>query len=193
MPFKFVLTVWLLFSGVAGQLPPLAEHVRAVLTAEPGVVMSIEIIQKQLDQLVVETGNFEIVDSGKCIYDSQNETILVEGNTIKTWDKQSRQLIIDATREEEFSLFELLKGDFSRLQFHNNDPGDSQLDFSIPEAGLSGTLFVKKDEAIPEKILLDYGSEQSLEIRIRSLEPIKPPGLFHSFHPEPLEVIDLRE
>jgi len=155
--------------------------------------MSIEIVQKQLDQLVVEAGNFEIVDSGKCIYDAPNETIMVEGDTIKTWDKQSRQLILDATHQEEFSLFELLKGDFSRLQFSDTDSEKYRLDFSIPEAGLSGTLFVKNDNGIPEKIVLDYGSDQSLEIRILSLESVKPPGLFYSFHPKPLEVIDLRE
>ncbi|MFQ6612820.1 MAG: hypothetical protein ACE5D2_06925 [Fidelibacterota bacterium] len=193
MLLRFLSILLLLAPGVFGQTPSLVEKVKAVLTAKPGVILSIKIIQKQFDQSSVERGNFEIVDSGRYIFDSKEESILVDGKMIQTWNKRTRQLIIDEIVEGEFSLFDLLKGDFDQYLFTEEDQKDGKLDFSIPEIGISGSLFVDNPTGIPEKIIVRNGPDQSLEIEINSLKTIEAPGLFSSFNPQPLEVIDLRE
>lgn len=181
--------------GLKGQSEVAAKFTQ-YLMAPPGVEMDIEIRQQQFQNFFIDTGKVEVLGSGKYLFDSPRETVLVNGTLIKTWNKQTGQLIIDETVQGEFTLFHLLSGDLERVKFiglkHQNQKYATLL-FEVPQIGITGKVNLDPESGKPFSLELIYGPDQTVKISVLRIKPLGKNNLYTSFNPQAREVIDLRE
>ena len=112
-----LIYIILLTAGLWPQSNPWKEKFISAMNDPRGVSITVEIEQKQFDTNSVERGTIEIVKKDHYLLDTSSETVVVMGDTIQTWNKQSNQLIIDQTIEGDFSIFNLLTGGFESVIF----------------------------------------------------------------------------
>ena len=158
-----------------------------------GVSITVEIEQKQFDTNSVERGTIEIVKKDHYLLDTLSETVVVMGDTIQTWNKQSNQLIIDQTIEGDFSIFNLLTGGFESVIFSKPIVREKQVSmhYDIPTMGYEGKIIIKKNGR-PIELKIQYGSNQNVTMKILTFYHGNL-SLYHAFNPSDVEVIDLRE
>jgi len=184
-----------------GSLPLLgAEHdllanLRNVLLQPPGIGMDVRIQQLQYDNTFTTTGYVEILGPHRYYFDSVEQTILVDNQTIKTWNKVPRQLIIDTIVEDEFSLFSLLSGNFQGIEIINVDSTAETItwSFSITAMSITGRLTVESGSLHPLQIQFTYDEDNLFTAEITNFRLLEPPTQFQQFQPQPKEIIDLRE
>ena len=58
-----------------------------------GVSISVVIHQKQFESTIIDTGFIEIKGKNKYILELQNETVFINDDIIKTWNKIDNQLL----------------------------------------------------------------------------------------------------
>lgn len=182
----FTVVIW-------AQTNPWKDKFIAAMNDSNGVVISVEILQKQFESSLVERGIIEIFKEKHYVLDTASETVYVTGDTIQIWNKVSGQLIIDQIIEGDISLFNLITGDFKDVNFGTPIVGVSlvAMDFDIPMMGYRGKITLSK-KGQPKVIKIIYGPNQNVSLIVKKYRTgnLK---LYHSFNPIAAEVIDLRE
>ncbi|MEE8437413.1 MAG: hypothetical protein V3S22_03645, partial [Candidatus Neomarinimicrobiota bacterium] len=114
---------------------------------------------------------------------------------VKTWNKQTRQLIIDETIKGEFNLFQLLTGNFEGVDFTKSirTGSKTKLNYEIKTMGFKGYISFDTRSGRPLELTMYYSPDQSFKITVTGASTLKKESLFESFAPAALEVIDLRE
>ncbi|MEE8335719.1 MAG: hypothetical protein V3S48_04720 [Candidatus Neomarinimicrobiota bacterium] len=183
------------FVGLIAGAGEKAESLKRFLQSPDGVQLQVEIRQKQFEQQNIITGTIEILALDKYLFDSENETIVVQGSTVRTWNKQTRQLILDGIIKGEFNLFQLLTGNFKGVEFTKSSrSGDlTKLNYEIKTMGFNGYITFDSESGRPVDLTMYYSPDQSFKITITGVSTLKRESLFNSFAPDALEVIDLRE
>ena len=173
----------------------LLRDIREVLLQPSGVGMDIQIQQVQYEKTFAAYGYVEILGPNRYYFDSDEQTILVEDKTIKTWNKAPQQLIIDTIIEDEFSLFQLLSGNFQALELVSVDSTAETItvSFSISEMSITGELVVEASSLQPIQIQFTYDENNLFIAHISNFCVLTAPTQFQQFQPQPKEVIDLRE
>jgi len=173
----------------------LLRDIREVLLQPSGVGMDIQIQQVQYEKTFAAYGYVEILGPNRYYFDSDEQTILVEDKTIKTWNKAPQQLIIDTIIEDEFSLFQLLSGNFQALELVSVDSTAETItvSFSISEMSITGELVVEASSLQPIQIQFTYDENNLFIAHISNFRVLTAPTQFQQFQPQPKEVIDLRE
>ncbi|MBC8345105.1 MAG: hypothetical protein ISR82_03905 [Candidatus Marinimicrobia bacterium] len=158
-----------------------------------GVSITVEIEQKQFESNSVERGTIEILKKDHYLLDTPSETVVVTGDTIQTWNKESNQLIIDQTIEGDFSIFNLLTGGFDSVVFREPNVQETQvsMNYNIPTMGYKGKINIKKNGQ-PIELKIQYGSNQYVTMKVLTFHHGNL-SLYHKFNPSEVEVIDLRE
>ena len=189
-PFIYII---LLIAGLWPQSNPWKEKFISAMNDPRGVSITVEIEQKQFDTNSVERGTIEIVKKDHYLLDTSSETVVVMGDTIQTWNKQSNQLIIDQTIEGDFSIFNLLTGGFESVIFSKPIVREKQVSmhYDIPTMGYEGKIIIKKNGR-PIELKIQYGSNQNVTMKILTFYHGNL-SLYHAFNPSDVEVIDLRE
>jgi hypothetical protein len=183
-----------LFSVVSlAQTNPWKDKFISAMNDANGVVISVEIQQKQFESNSVEYGTIEIFKEEHYLLDTASETVYVAGDTIKTWNKVTGQLIIDQTVEGDISIFNLITGDFKDVLFGTPIVGEMivAMDIDIPMMGYKGKLTISK-KGHPKVIKIIYGPDQNVSLKVNKYR-IGNLKLYHSFNPSAKEVINLRE
>ena len=183
-----------LFTVVIGaQTNPWKDKFITAMNDSNGVVISVEILQKQFESSLVERGIIEIFKEKHYVLDTASETVYVTGDTIQIWNKVAGQLIIDQIIEGDISLFNLITGDFKDVNFGTPIVGVSlvAMDFDIPMMGYRGKITLSK-KGQPKVIKIIYGPNQNVSLIVKKYRTGKL-KLYHSFNPIAAEVIDLRE
>ena len=189
-PLMYII---LLTVGLWPQSNPWKEKFISAMNDPRGVSITVEIEQKQFDTNSVERGTIEIVKKDHYLLDTSSETVVVMGDTIQTWNKQSNQLIIDQTIEGDFSIFNLLTGGFESVIFSKPIVREKQVSmhYDIPTMGYEGKIIIKKNGR-PIELNIQYGSNQNVTMKILTFYHGNL-SLYHAFNPSDVEVIDLRE
>ena len=189
-PLMYII---LLTAGLWPQSNPWKEKFISAMNDPRGVSITVEIEQKQFDTNSVERGTIEIVKKDHYLLDTSSETVVVMGDTIQTWNKQSNQLIIDQTIEGDFSIFNLLTGGFESVIFSKPIVREKQVSihYDIPTMGYEGKIIIKKNGR-PIELKIQYGSNQNVTMKILTFYHGNL-SLYHAFNPSDVEVIDLRE
>ena len=194
-PFRILLVlVW-------GSLPlwgadnGLLGNIREVLLQSPGIGMDVQVQQVQYDKTFTTNGYVEIIGPNRYYFDSAEQTILVENQTIKTWNKIPQQLIIDTVVKDEFSLFTLLSGDFHGLEIITVDSTAETvtLSFRVNEMSIRGRLVVESPSLHPLQVQFTYDEDNLFTAHISNFRVLTSPTKFQRFQPQPGEIIDLRE
>ena len=188
-----LIYIILLTTGLWPQSNPWKEKFISAMNNQRGVSITVEIEQKQFDTNSVERGTIEIVKKDHYLLDTSSETVVVMGDTIQTWNKQSNQLIIDQTIEGDFSIFNLLTGGFESVIFSKPIVREKQVSmhYDIPTMGYEGKIIIKKNGR-PIELKIQYGSNQNVTMKILNFYHGNL-SLYHAFNPSDVEVIDLRE
>jgi len=188
-----LIYIILLTAGLWPQSNPWKEKFISAMNDPRGVSITVEIEQKQFDTNSVERGTIEIVKKDHYLLDTSSETVVVMGDTIQTWNKQSNQLIIDQTIEGDFSIFNLLTGGFESVIFSKPIVREKQVSmhYDIPTMGYEGKIIIKKNGR-PIELKIQYGSNQNVTMKILTFYHGNL-SLYHAFNPSDVEVIDLRE
>ena len=188
-----LIYIILLTAGLWPQSNPWKEKFISAMNDPRGVSITVEIEQKQFDTNSVERGTIEIVKKDHYLLDTSSETVVVMGDTIQTWNKQSNQLIIDQTIEGDFSIFNLLTGGFESVIFSKPIVREKQVSmhYDIPTMGYEGKIIIKKNGR-PIELKIQYGSNQNVTMKILTFYHGNL-SLYHAFNPPDVEVIDLRE
>ena len=189
-PLMYII---LLTAGLWPQSNPWKEKFISAMNDPRGVSITVEIEQKQFDTNSVERGTIEIVKKDHYLLDTSSETVVVMGDTIQTWNKQSNQLIIDQTIEGDFSIFNLLTGGFESVIFSKPIVREKQVSmhYDIPTMGYEGKIIIKKNGR-PIELKIQYGSNQNVTMKVLTFYH-GDLSLYHAFNPSDAEVIDLRE
>ena len=189
-PFIYII---LLTAGLWPQSNPWKEKFISAMNDPRGVSITVEIEQKHFDTNSVEWGTIEIVKKDHYLLDTSSETVVVMGDTIQTWNKQSNQLIIDQTIEGDFSIFNLLTGGFESVIFSKPIVREKQVSmhYDIPTMGYEGKIIIKKNGR-PIELKIQYGSNQNVTMKVLTFYH-GDLSLYHAFNPSDVEVIDLRE
>ena len=158
-----------------------------------GVSISVVIHQKQFESTIIDTGFIEIKGKNKYILELQNETVFINDDIIKTWNKIDNQLIIDKKVKGEITIFDLLTGDFKELSLGKTTlVGDYvKLDFSIQSMEYEGSM-IMFNSGQPKEININYGYDQSVILTVNNFK-IGQLALYDNFNPQNVEIIDLRE
>lgn len=188
-----LIYIILLTAGLWPQSNPWKEKFISAMNDPRGVSITVEIEQKQFDTNSVERGIIEIVKKDHYLLDTSSETVVVMGDTIQTWNKQSNQLIIDQTIEGDFSIFNLLTGGFESVIFSKPIVREKQVSmhYDIPTMGYEGKIIIKKNGR-PIELKIQYGSNQNVTMKVLTFYH-GDLSLYHAFNPSDAEVIDLRE
>ena len=158
-----------------------------------GVSVSIVIHQKQFESSVIDTGLIEIKASDKYIIDFSDETVHVDNDIIKTWNKKDGQLIIDRRIKGDIAIFDLFNKDFKEMILGSTTIQNEiiMIDFDIPKMGYKGTISILSSGE-PKEIKIIYGPEQTVLLVVNKIK-IGGLTLYNRFNPQNVEIIDLRE
>ena len=188
-----LIYIILLTAGLWPQSNPWNEKFISAMNDPRGVSITVEIEQKQFDTNLIERGTIEIVKKDHYLLDTSSETVVVMGDTIQTWNKQSNQLIIDQTIEGDFSIFNLLTGGFESVIFSKPIVRKKQVSmhYDILTMGYKGKIIIKKNGR-PIELKIQYGSNQSVTMKVLTFYH-GDLSLYNAFNPSDAEVINLRE
>lgn len=158
-----------------------------------GVSFNAIIDQKQFDMNSKISAYVEVVDSLHLLIEIDNETIILRGDTIQTYNKKTNQLIIDRLIEGDVGIFSLLSGNLREININKTTSlkNTIQINFSVPSLNYQGFLEILKSGR-PKRMRLTFSNDQFINITIRDF---KKGGLsrFNKFNPSPIEIINLYE
>ena len=191
--FRVVIAYALFVSGTYSQSKLWYDKFIKYIDRPDGLSVSIVIHQKQFESSVIDTGLIEIKDSDKYILDFSDETVHVDNDIIKTWNKKDSQLIIDRRIKGDIAIFDLFNKDFKEMTLGATTIQNEiiMIDFDIPKMGYKGTISMLSSGE-PKEIKIIYGPEQSVSLEVNKLK-IGGLTLYNRFNPQNVEIIDLRE
>ena len=173
---------------------PVLDSISARLHTSQGVIMSLEIHQDQYGNEWIETANFEIVNERQFIFQSPQQVLKVDGQVIYTFNPESKQVVVDQILPDEFSIIDLLRGNFEEITVKNieNNPDSILLEFTINEMNISGSIMIQTESFIPEKLVLYYDENNQINVTINSFNELSANKIYDEFNISDWEVIDLR-
>jgi len=193
MKFIYYVSLTGFLSFLMGNHPVL-DSISTRLHSPQGVLMSLEIHQDQYGNEWIETAHFEIVNERQFIFQSSHQVLKIDGQVIYTFNLKSKQVVIDQILPGEFSIIDLLRGDFEEIKVKKieNNSDSILLDFTINEMNISGSIMIQTESFIPEKLVLYYDENNQINVTINSYNKLSANKIYDEFNISEWEVIDLR-
>ena len=160
---------------------------------DKGVRFNASIDQKQYDLSSEVLAYVEVVDSRRLLIEIDQETIVLSGDTIKTYNKETSQLIIDKLIDNDVGIFSLLSGNMREVNITKAEPINNtiRINFSLLSQGYNGFIDILKSGE-PKRMRLSYSNDQFIDITITNFE-IGNISKYYGFNPNPKETINLYE
>ena len=191
--FRIAIFYALLINGVYSQSKVWYDKFIKYIDRSDGISVSIVIHQKQFESSIIDTGLIEIKAKDKYLLDFSNETVSVDNDIIKTWNKKDGQLIIDRRIKGDIAIFDLFNKDFKEMKLGSTTMQNQiiMIDFDVPKMGYKGTISML-NSGEPKEIKIIYGPEQTVLLEVNKIK-IGGLALYNRFNPQNVEIIDLRE
>ena len=191
--FRIAILCAFLFNGVYSQSKVWYDKFIKYIDRPDGISVSIVIHQKQFESSIIDTGLIEIKAKDKYLLDFSNETVSVDNDIIKTWNKKDGQLIIDRRIIGVIAIFDLFNKDFKVMTLGATAIQNEIIiiDFDIPKMGYKGTISILSSGE-PKEIKIIYGPEQTVTLEVNKIK-VGGLTLYNRFNPQNVEIIDLRE
>ena len=156
--------------------------------------MKVEINTKQYDSAYSEIGTIAIQNKSIFLFKTNNESILFIDDTIKTWDKNQKKLIIEEKIEGDINIFDILLGEVQGLELVGSisENGMNNLSYEVPTLGFIGNLILEKNNSAPRLLSIIYDKDYYVELKVNKIVKEKL-NIVNEFKPFDIEVIDLRE
>ena len=117
---KIPLYILIAISTIFGQSEIWYQNFLSTLHNDSGVRFTAKITQKEFEFNTESEANIEIIDSSHIIFDLDQETIFISGDTIQTYNKLTDQLIIDRIINDDFGILSLLTGNLNNVSFNKS-------------------------------------------------------------------------
>ena len=157
--------------------------------------IDIELNQFQYGQIYNSNLSVFFIDSTDYLIESKEQDIFVSGNNIKTFNKNTKQLIIDERLPEDRDFFSILTGDISGVSISNkrNEKGLITFSFEMKDFGMKGTISVTSGNWHFENLYVVYDKDNWINLQLDSWQILRGSYIFSEFGKDAMEVIDLRE
>ena len=189
------ISLYLLFSVCIcyGQSDRWYQKFLSTLNNKAGVTFTAQIMQKEFELSSESIAKIEIVNKTHFIIDMNQETIFISGDTIKTYNKLTKQLIIDKIINDDIGIFSLLTGNIENIVFNKSIVSNEKIKiiFMIPELGYDGQIDILKSGE-PKRMNLSYAKDQYINILINNFQTGNL-TMYENFQPNPKEIINLHE
>ena len=161
--------------------------------ADQGVRFNAVIDQKQYDLDSKILAYVEVVNSKNLLIEIDNETIVLKGDTIQTYNKRTSQLVIDRLIDGDIGIFSLLSGNLNNVDIIRSvlSKNTVKIIFSLPFLKYNGFVEILKTGE-PKRMKLSFSDNQYVDIAIDEFT-IGSLSKFNNFKPSPKETIDLYE
>tara|TARA_B100001250_G_scaffold408533_1_gene431111 strand:- start:521 stop:1102 length:582 start_codon:yes stop_codon:yes gene_type:complete len=168
---KKQLFILITISSVFGQSEIWYQKFLSSLYNDSGVRFTAQITQKELEFSTESKANIEIIDSSHIIFDLDQETIFISGDTIQTYNKLTNQLIIDRIINNDFGLLSLLTGNLKDISFNKSILSKNRVKiiYSIPDFSYDGYIDILKSGE-PKKMNIVYAKNQFIDIKITNFK-----------------------
>ena len=159
-----------------------------------GTTLRIEIIINQFENSTSSLAEVSIQNEKKFSLSSSEEFIFFIDDTIKTWDKSQRKLIIENRIEGDLNFFDIFFGKKKNIKFTSSKSfiENTELSFIIPSLDYSGSIVFNSIDNKVSSIKIIYDTNNYIKINVISFRKKifkMPEGLNKLDY----EVIDLRE
>ena len=157
--------------------------------------IDVELNQFQYGQIYNSNLSVFFIDSTDYLIESKEQDIFFSGNNIKTFNKNTKQLIIDERLPEDRDFFSILTGDISGVSISNkrNEKGLITFSFEMKDFGMKGTISVTSGNWHFENLYVVYDKDNWINLQLDSWQILRGSYIFSEFGKEAMEVIDLRE
>ena len=157
--------------------------------------IDVELNQFQYGQIYNSNLSVFFIDSTDYLIESKEQDIFVSGNNIKTFNKNTKQLIIDERLPEDRDFFSILTGDISGVSISNkrNEKGIITFSFEMKDFGMKGTISVTSGNWHFENLYVVYDKDNWINLQLDSWQILRGSYIFSEFGKDAMEVIDLRE
>ena len=157
--------------------------------------IDVELNQFQYGQIYNSNLSVFFIDSTDYLIESREQDIFVSGNNIKTFNKNTKQLIIDERLPEDRDFFSILTGDISGVSISNkrNEKGLITFSFEMKDFGMKGTISVTSGNWHFENLYVVYDKDNWINLQLDSWQILRGSYIFSEFGKDAMEVIDLRE
>ena len=157
--------------------------------------IDVELNQFQYGQIYNSNLSVFFIDSTDYLIESKEQDIFVSGNNIKTFNKNTKQLIIDERLPEDRDFFSFLTGDISDVSISNkrNEKGLITFSFEMKDFGMKGTISVTSGNWHFENLYVVYDKDNWINLQLDSWQILRGSYIFSEFGKDAMEVIDLRE
>ena len=157
--------------------------------------IDVELNQFQYGQIYNSNLSVFFIDSTDYLIESKEQDIFFSGNNIKTFNKNTKQLIIDERLPEDRDFFSILTGDISGVSISNkrNEKGLITFSFEMKDFGMKGTISVTSGNWHFENLYVDYDKDNWINLQLNSWQILRGSYIFSEFGKDAMEVIDLRE
>tara|TARA_Y100000782_G_C10151118_1_gene251582 strand:+ start:831 stop:1418 length:588 start_codon:yes stop_codon:yes gene_type:complete len=157
--------------------------------------IDVELNQFQYGQIYNSNLSVFFIDSTDYLIESKEQDIFVSGNNIKTFNKNTKQLIIDERLPEDRDFFSFLTGDISGVSISNkrNEKGLITFSFEMKDFGMKGTISVTSGNWHFENLYVVYDKDNWINLQLDSWQILRGSYIFSEFGKDAMEVIDLRE
>ena len=170
------------------------ENFHQFLKSKENSIFTLEIYQKQFDKIHKSFGSLQFVSQDHYIFDDQNQRIIYKGKTIKTINKNSRQIIYDSHINDDFNILDILTGKNIDIEIKDQKIEDDQskTSFFIANFSIPGVLWTKIDTGEIKKVRLVADKDLEIEISILASN-YNINGSLASIDTLGYEIINLRE
>ena len=159
-----------------------------------GTTLEIEIIINQFENSTSSLAEVNIQNEKKFSLSSSEEFIFFIDDTIKTWDKSQRKLIIEDRIEGDLNFFDIFFGKKKNIKFTSlkSYSEDTELRFIIPSLDYSGAIVFDSIDNKVSSLKIIYDKNNYMKINVISFRKkiFKMPEDLNKLD---YEVIDLRE
>jgi hypothetical protein len=185
----------LLFSILFGNTPSNLDLLKSGLKFLRWKKIDVELNQFQYGQTYNSIISVSFIDSTEYLIESNQQNIFISMNRIKTFNKNTKQLIIDERLPEDRDIFSIISGDLSGISISNkrNEKDLITFSFEMKDFEMKGTISVNNENWHFENVVVDFDKDNWIEIQMKSWQILRGNYSFSEFGNEAEEVIDLRE
>ena len=195
MQFRLLFYGLLFFSILFGNTPSNLDSLKSGLKFLRWKKIDVELNQFQYGQTYNSIISVSFIDSIEYLIESNQQNIFISGNKIKTFNKNTKQCIIDERLPEDRDIFSIISGDLSGISISNKRNENDLITFSfeMKDFEMKGTISVNNENWHFENVVVDFDKDNWIKVQIQSWQMLRGNYSFSEFGNEAEEVIDLRE
>ena len=164
------------------------------MNKDEGRLFSINLDHQNFGEKFTTFGNLWYFNPKDYVFDTQNERISKENNTITTINKLTKQVIYDKSFKNNFDIFDVLGNSGGRIKVFSSliEKELIRINFGLVKWDAEGSIWIMQNTGEPKKISINISNNETVDLEINSSKIISTSSLLYIDISE-YEIIDLRD